>query len=494
MTPLIGFAPDLDPASPGVIADCQQIIPTVRGFAAEKALTVISSALPATSYGMATVLRQDGTRREIAGTLTRLYELSGTSWTDVSKSGGYSNVNNRWRFAEFGNATLATNGADSIQVSNSAGSAFAALGSGSVNAPAAQIIETVAGFAMAFNTNDAPGSPSYGYSPDRWWCSALYDHTNWTPSVTTQCATGRFIDAPGPITAAKKLGDNVVVYKDRAMFIGTYQGPPIIWAWTQVSSEVGAISPDAVVNIGTAHIFFGADHFWMFDGSRPVQIDNPIREWFLANSASASRNLMQATYDRKNGLVRFYFSSAGNNTGSLDRCIVYHIPTNRWGKADQQIETVSEIILPGVTYDGFGSFNGGSWTWDTLPSIIYDSDTFSSQFGLPGVIDTSHRLNSMTGVPASSMILTGTYGDDNIYSSLKRIRCRFTVPPASGSVVTSFRSDSGVPFSTTTKTANLNGAKFDVLQQGRWHRGQFTFNGNVELSAIEFQLAQRGLR
>ena len=494
MIPLTGFAPDLDPATPGVISDCSNLIPTPRGFAGEHTPVVTSNALASTCYGMATLLRQDGNLREIAGTSTRLYELSGVTWTDVSKAGGYSAVNGRWRFTQFGNVSIATNGADSIQGSTSSSVAFAPLAKGLVNAPSAQIVETVAGFVMAFNTNDAPGSPIYGYSPDRWWCSALYDQTDWTPSVTTQCATGRFIDAPGPITAAKRLGDNMVVYKDRSMFIGTYQGPPIIWGWQQVSSEVGAVSPDSIVNIGTAHIFFGADHFWMFDGSRPVDIGTPIREWFLANSSSTGRSLMQASYDRKSNLVRFYYTSSGGTLGTLDRCLVYHVPTNRWGRADMTIEAVSECIIPGVTFDQFGTFNGGSWTWDTLPNISYDSDTFASQFGIQGVVDTSHRLNSMTGTPLRSTILTGAYGDDDIYSSLKRVRCRFTIQPASASIITSCAADSATPYSTTTHTASLNGSKFDILQQGKWHRAQFTFNGPFEISAVEFQLQRRGMR
>lgn len=494
MIALNGFSPDLDPATPGVISDCSNLVPTLRGFAGEKTPVVVSNPLPSASFGMATLLRQDGNMREIAGTSTRLYELSGITWNDISQTGGYSPVNGRWRFGQFGNATLATNGADSIQVSNTSSTPFAALGAGSVKAPSALIIETVAGFVMAFNTNDAPGSPTYGYSPDRWWCSALYDHTDWTPSVSTQCATGRFIDAPGPITAAKKLGDSMVVYKDRAMFIGTYQGPPIIWAWQQVSSEVGCISPDAVVNIGTAHIFFGADHFWMFDGSRPIDIGTPIREWFLANSSSTGRSLMQANYDRKNGLVRFYYTSAGGSLGTLDRCLVYHVPTGRWGRADITIESVSECILPGVTFDQFGTFNGGSWTWDTLPNISYNSDTFASQFGIPGIIDSTHTLNSMTGSTVTATILTGAYGDDDLYSSLKRVRCRFTVLPTTATIRTSSAPSNAGPYATSTKFANLNGTKFDILQQGRWHRALITFNGNFEVSGLDFQLESRGKR
>jgi hypothetical protein len=492
MTPLTGFSPDLDPATPGVITDCSNLVPTLRGVAAEKTAVVISDPLPSTCIGFATVIRQDGTLREFGGTSTKLYELSGTAWTDRSRAGNYTASPSRWRYGQFGNASLATNYADSIQVST-AGS-FSDLSSGGVTAPAAKIIETVAGFVMALATNNAGTSPAYGDSPDRWWCSGLYDHTVWTPSVTTQCATGRFIDAPGPITAGKRLGDTMVVYKEKSMFIGTYVGPPVIWAWQQVSSEVGCVSPDAVVNTGTAHIFFGADNFWMFDGSRPVEIGAPIRLWWLANSAASQRSLMQAQYDRKSGLVRFYYVSAGSNSTTLDSCLVYHVPTNRWGRANKSIEVAGTVISPGVTYDGFGTFNGGTWTWDTLPDVIYDSDLFMSLTGLSGFVDSSHRVCSLSGTPGTSTILTGDYGNDNQYSSLKRVRGHFLTLPVTGTLGTSYRADSGAAYSVNSKTATINGSKFDILQQGRWHRGQFTFTGECEIAAIDFQLEGRGFR
>lgn len=493
MTPLTGFSPDLDPSLPGIITDCSSLVPTLRGMAAEKSPVVISDALAGTCIGLASILRQDGNTRQFAGTSSALYELIGSAFTDRSKTGGYL-AGDRWRFTQFGNATLATDFYDPIQVSTGLTASFDDLKKGSVSAPAAKIIESVAGFVMAFNTKDAGTAPSYGDSPDRWWCSALYDHTDWTPSVSTQCATGRFIDSPGPITAAKRLGDSIVVYKDKAIFLGTYQGPPIIWAWQQISSEVGCVSADCVVNIGTAHIFFGTDNFWLFDGSRPVEIGAPIRQWWLANSAAAQRSRMQAQYDRKNGLVRFYYVSAGSNSTALDACLVYHVPTNRWGRANKSVEAVAEIISPGVLYNDFGSFGGGSWTWDTLPDVLYDSDIFMSLSGLAGVVNTDHRVCSISGEPGTSTLLTGDYGDDNVVSSLKRVRCHFLTLPTTGTIGTSQRMDSGGSYSVNSKTASLNGSKFDILQQGRWHRGLFTFTGSCELSGVEFQLERRGMR
>lgn len=493
MTPLSGFSPDLDPVTPGIITDCASLVPTLRGMAAEKSLEVISAALPATCIGLASVLRQDGQVRQFAGTSTKLYELLGSAWTDRSKTGNYL-AGDRWRFTQYANATLATDFYDPIQVSTGLTSSFDDLKKGAVTAPAAKIIETVAGFVMAFNTKDAGTAPSYGDSPDRWWCSALYDHTDWTPSVTTQCATGRFIDSPGPITAAKRLGDNIIVYKDRAMFLGTYQGPPVIWAWQQISSEVGCVAPEGIVNIGTAHIFFGTDNFWLFDGSRPVEIGAPIRQWWLTNSAASQRHNMEAQYDRRNGLVRFYYTSAGSSSSTLDACLVYHVPTNRWGRANKTVEAVSDLVSPGVLYNDFGSVGGGSWTWDTFPSYLYDSDVFMALSGLAAVIDSSNRVCTISGEPGTSMLLSGDYGDDNVLTSLKRIRCHFLTAPQTGSVQTTYRMDSGSPYSVNTKTGTLNGSKFDILQQGRFHRGQFTFTGSCELSGVEFQLERRGMR
>ena len=38
---------------------------------------------------------------------------------------------------------------------------------------------------------------TYGDQPDRWWCCAIGNTSDWTPAVATQCATARLTDAPG---------------------------------------------------------------------------------------------------------------------------------------------------------------------------------------------------------------------------------------------------------------------------------------------------------
>jgi hypothetical protein len=212
---LTGFAPDLDPETPGILTDCNAIIPTTQGLAAANSL--VTSGLPAlagtpTAAYVAELL--DGTKRTFAATNTAIYEAVGGAWVDRSRGGGYTGTE-RQRFCVFGNIVLDANRTQSIGAA-SPGGAFADI----AGAPTAKIICTAAGFVMALNVNGG----AFGDQPDGWWCSALRDHTNWTPSIATQCANGRLLDSPGAIRAGVPLGSDIVAYKNTSMYLGRYQG------------------------------------------------------------------------------------------------------------------------------------------------------------------------------------------------------------------------------------------------------------------------------
>lgn len=490
MTPLEGFQPDLDPSTPGILTDCSNLIPTVSGMAADKALVAATTAAAGACYGAAMVPLLSGTKRQIYGTATKLYEYSGSGWLDRSRVAAYTTgTDSRWRFESFGNVVLATNGADIIQASTT--TTFADLST----APKAQSIVVVSGFAMAFNTTASASSAAGGDSPDGWWCSALYDYTNWTPSVTTQSAYGRLLDQAGPITAAKRLGDSVIVYKANALYLMNYVGPPVIWSSQQISSTVGCESPDGIVNTGTAHIFWSQNNFWIFDGSRPVEIGWPVRKWWMKDSSALYRYKMIGQYDKTNNLARFWYVSAGSNNGKLDRCLVYNINTGKWGRADKAIDQVCDYVAPGVTYDGYPGYPGStSQSWDTSVEKTYDSPLWMSADVLPSVVSSDYKINTITGTPGETMLLTGDYGNDSQYSNLRRVRGHFITLPTGATLAAEFRPDSGAPYSVSTKTANLNGSKFDILASGRFHRGRIYTQGAMEIAGIEFQLDPGGVR
>src|SRR5512144_2752902 len=121
--PLI-FAPDADPAQPGVITSGTGLRPTTNGYANYKTIVSASAnwlvpSVPRTMYGH----NFGSTGRLIVGTANALFELKGNfaggdTITDVSRAGGYSALGSGssdegtptyWDMTSVGQYVLATN-------------------------------------------------------------------------------------------------------------------------------------------------------------------------------------------------------------------------------------------------------------------------------------------------------------------------------------------------------------------------------------------------
>ncbi|USE79482.1 hypothetical protein NDR89_23105 [Cupriavidus gilardii] len=479
---LIGFAPDLDTTTPGVLVDCAMMVPGTKGMRA--APSPVNAGLPALSapaVGAALVTRLDNAKRFFVGTSTKLYERVGVTWDDVSRASPYTAiVDGHWRFAQFGNASLATNGADPIQASISGD--FADIS----GAPRAMIIETTQGFVFAFNTIDG----TYGQRPDAWWCSGIYDHTIWTPAIATQCATGRLLDSPGEIRAARALGADMVAYKERSMYIGRYQGPPVVWGWELVPGEIGATNQECVVSIGTAHVFIGWDNFYIFDGTRPQAIGDSVKTWFFRDLNASYRYRILGQHDPVNGLVYWYYPSNASSDGSIDSCIVYNYRRNQWGRANRSIQVAIEYSSTQITYDGLGNLYS---TYDNLPQIPYDSPFWLASSPVPAVIDSTNTVVQMTGGGADSSMTTGDFGDDWQYTTLRNVRIRCAQDPATGACQTYQHSTLGSPLLLGVSSI-LDDGKFDVLCSDRYHRVRMDFTGDVEVIGYDPDLVPDGFR
>lgn len=440
--------------------------------------------LDAECRGAASVVQLSGSRRVFAGTRTKLYELAGTIWNDVSDTGGYTGSSeNRWGFAQFGNATIATNDTEAIQASTAG--AFAAI----ATAPKARIVISVANFLIAFNTNDA----TYGDSPDRWWCSGLNDHTIWTPSVATQSNTGRLVDGGGEITAAARLGSQAIAFKENAMYVGDYAGSPVVWQWNRIPGDVGCVGPEAVCDLGGNAIAFAADdNFYIHDGTRPVAIGTKqVRQWFYDNSAPNYRYRTMAAFDRQNSRVWFMFPGRSTASGECDTILVYHLTTQQWGRADRKVEAPLNFASPGLTYDGIGALYA---TWDDLPDIPYDSQFWQSGGRVFSLFDATHQLQNMVGTSAHSSFTTGDFGEDSAVTGVNRVRLRFLTKPTRSTCSGYIKQGEGDPYTFGASGILSDSSAYDMRQSGRWHRLTFFFDGPVEVNGIKFDSTAAGTR
>lgn len=478
MIPFIGFVPDADHAMQGAIVDCLNAVPTTRGMEGRASLASPGvDALSATCLGAAALFKLDATSRTFAGTATKLYELSGTTWTDASRVGDYTTGDIRWRFSIMGNTCLATNKNDLLQYSNSGDFADVA------SSPKAEYMDVTGGFVMLAGVDLGGGA---GFESDRWICSGFQDYSDWTPDVTTQCTTGRIVDAPGPLRGVKALGSGFVAYKDRAVFIGQYVGAPAVWQWTRVPGDIGCSNHEAVVNIETAHYFIGQENIYAFDGNTIQPVGDGIKEWFFRNLNVSYRHRISGMHERGKGRVWWFFPK-GNST-TLNAAIVYSYYAKRWGYAEIDIECPLEYITGGVTWDTLQTIAS---TWDTLPNVAWDSPFWTASIQKAAVINTSHALMTMTGVSAGCTIKSGIVGDDTQNSLFVRSRPRFTVSPDSGSMVNSYANTYGDTM-TIDATATLTNGKFDVLRSAKWHQVEYSFTGDCEITGHTLDLKPDG--
>jgi hypothetical protein len=480
--PLTQFAPLADETEVGTILSASNLIPSDRGWRSAYALADAGMAtLTATCVGSALVQLTTGSFLMFAGTTGKLWARSTADWADVSATGTTyaATSDQRWHFTSMGDFVLAGNISDTIQVSN-AGATFSAI----TGAPKAALIESVNGFIFAANTIDA----GFGTSPDRWWCSGLFDHTDWTPAAATQCTSGRLVDTPGPIRALRRLGQNIVAYKDASLYLGQYVDPPTVWQWTLISSDVGCASHDAVVNVGQAHLFPGPRNFFSYDGAQLQPIGEAIAEWFFDSKLLRSYdNRIQAVHDGRRALVYWFYPPA-NGSGALTEAVVYHYRTGRWGVATYGIESAVDYVASGITYDGLGTYYT---TYDAGIDRTYDSPLWIPDTTSPAVFDATHKLKTIDGAGMDASFTTWHFGDDQRFTLLRRARIRWLDDPTTASLALYTRDEHGgafVPRATAVQASN----KFDVLASARWHKATISTTGTCELTGIQVDAEPQG--
>jgi hypothetical protein len=480
-----GYSPDADPSTPGIFTDCVAVVPTLKGFkAAPAAMDAGLDALPAACKGAVSAQKLDSSVRVFGGTVTGLYELSGTSWVERSEvTAGYTlGADNRWRYAQFGDVTLATAKTDRLQASSSG-----AFAKASAAAPKASIVEVVNNFVVVFDTDET----TYGNSPDRWWCSAIGDHTDWTVAIATQCQTGRLTSSPGAIKAGRKFGDRIIAYKEKAMYVGSYVGQPNTFDFVEVAGKVGALCQEVVVDIGTAeeprHIFMGYEDFYSFNGATPVPIGtNRVKENVFGALNRTYAAACIALHDRTKALVYFFYPTA--SASNPDKCVVYNYRTDKWGRDDRTIEAALEYIVPSLTYQGFGTSYA---TYGAAPNVTYGSSIFVSGYPAPALFNTSHKLNTLNATPTASSYTTGDIGDDNVESLLSFVKPRFITAPSSGQQTNYYKQNSGDSL-TADQTIALSNGRFDVLREARWHRVLHSYDGDWESPGIWYEVERAG--
>jgi len=375
------------------------------------------------------------------------------------------------------NVSFAANGADTLQASVSTG-AFSCI----AGAPIAAIVETVGKFVFAINTS----TNAHGVQ----W-SALGDYTSWAASIATQAGSDTLTNTSGGNTAGRRFGNTIIVYKRNSMYIGVNSGPPTVWEFSLIPGNAGALSQEVVVDIGTPdnpkHIFMGADDFYIYDGSKPLPIGtNRVKLQVFGTLQQSRFYACKSLHDKTNSLVRFYYPTT--DTAQPNICVVYNYRTDTWGVDDRPVEATVDFAPSGVTFDGLG---GRYATYDNLPNISYDLALVGSTQTLPAIFTTSHVLKTLTGPAGNTSFTTGDIGDDSQLTTATRVIPRFVQTPTTATLTNYYKMASGDSL-TQDQTVAISGGRFDFMREARWHRLQFNFSGDWEMSGFAPQWTAGG--
>lgn len=396
LSPLQKFGewmPDKGPLNNPGAYEARNVVAVGDDYAPVESVTEETAALPGECLGKFGCYDKNGNPFTFAATATRIYRLNGTSWADVSKSGGYTTTGeNRWRFVQFGDFVLATNYLNAVQVFNMASSSLFADLAGSP--PRCKFLSVVNNFCFAINTYDSlDGAVNYR----DWWCG-LDDITAWTPNVQTQADRQ---DTPGYGQAYGLVGsqNTAIKFMSEGIFRLDYAGPPTIFNYTLVEPNRGTQIPGSIAAYSNFIFYLGEDGFNMFDGqsSRPIG-NEKVDNWFKERVDNNNVHKIQSVINPRRKQYMIAFPSAGGN-GICDTILVYNWASNRWTYIEQAVEALGRVYSQAVLSDSLSVLS------DSLDTLS-DGASYAGGRALLGIIGAGHKLGYFSGPNRQAVLET----------------------------------------------------------------------------------------
>lgn len=468
------WLPDQPPIGNPGLTVAKNCIPWGKGYKSLNALADYSGAIGGRCFGAFSAIDDDNNVADFAGDATKLYKLSDVTWNDVSGATYTTVEDGNWRFVQFGQKVIATNFADNMQAYQlGVSSTFADLDAA---APRARYITTSRNFVFVGNTYDSVD----GNKPAKLIWSALGDETDWTASVTTQSDFQYMAEENGPITGIVG-GEFLVVFQDRAITRGDYVGPPAIWNFDEVSTNLGCSVPNSIVQRGQDVYFLSSEDFYVFSASgvRPLGAQR-VAKWFYTNFNQTYQHRMSSAVDPINSLIIWSYPSTNSANGTPDSLIIYNWVLDRWSYASLSHEIIYRSLSKGYTLEGLDDISA---SLDNL-ALSLDSRAWAGGKLLLSAFTTEDKLAFFTGSALSAQFDTGDFTPRNgSTSNLMRVRpiVDGTSPTVTVQHAAKQTPAEAVSFGSAL-SPNATTGNTAVRSKGRYHRLRFNVSGGFDFA------------
>ncbi|MES2905180.1 MAG: hypothetical protein V4696_13420 [Pseudomonadota bacterium] len=374
------LAPDLNPRlNDSHLRVADGVLPSPDGYKPVGQWVQVFSALPAAAKGAATFISANGEAVIVAGTETNLYRGAAAAFTSIA-SGYVGSSEQRWRFAQFGTVAVATNAADVMQKIDLSTFAVTALGG---SPPKFEFLAVVAkGFLV--------GTVMNGDVLTLAW-SAAFNAEQWTPG--TGQSDYQTLPTGGRINGMLSGEYGIILQRERLVRMD-YIGGGNVFDFSEVSSNVGCVSPNSVAQWGNLGFFLSDEGFMQWDGGLTAIGREIIDAEFRTAYNVGDWESMSTAIDPVRGVVMW---SMG------DKIYCYDWTLQKWSTITYASPFIFAGVTTGISIDeqdpNVGALDDDV---DGVGLASFDSAAFRGGDPRLYVFNASSALGALTGTPMAA--------------------------------------------------------------------------------------------
>lgn len=180
---------------------------------------------------------------------------------------------------------------------------------------------------IAFGCND-PSGVYYSSTLDpmniRW--SDQENYSVWLETATNQAGQYRLSEGSQIITAIQTRQE-ILVFTDSAVYSMQYLGPPLVWGFSLLASNISIISQNAVATAAGVTYWMGVDKFYTY-GGRVETLPCSVRK-FVYNDINRNQQA-QFFASTNEGYSEIWWFYCSKESDSVDRYVIYNYLDRVW--------------------------------------------------------------------------------------------------------------------------------------------------------------------
>lgn len=182
-------------------------------------------------------------------------------------------------------------------------------------------------FVIAFGTNDPTGTYATTVQDPlqiRW--SQQEEFYTWTPAPENQAGDYR-LSSGSEIITAQQTRQEILVWTDAAVYSMQYLGPPYVWGFQIMGSNISIAGPNVVSTANNVTYWMGTDKFYMYSG-RVETLPCALRQYVYDDiNMLQSYQFFSGTNEGYNEVWWFY-CSAGSDV--VDKYVIFNHLERTW--------------------------------------------------------------------------------------------------------------------------------------------------------------------